>query len=334
MPGFAGQRQRGARADGGGAARGLLRQQAPVGAVVELVVVSLQRAHGRDGGAGASGIHRGERPAGGVGVVGLRPGTRVQREPAVGRAGQRLHRVVHQRPDRALAGQPPQRRRGRRRHVTPPQARDPDDHDVPHRRARRGLRARRARGENRGQHREQAGEHRRPHRTRPHRHRPTVSGVKPLCRTIPVHVDVTALALDDLADQGGGQSLRPQLAQQRGRRGRGGRPAAGRRRSGRRAGARRVRRGMAASRAAKPRMRSVLALVPPETKPAAASSAAPGSSGTDAAHSRAAAPLAASIRCRWPSRPNPVTSVAARTPAARAAWLAPALSSVIEATAA
>ena len=92
--------------------------------------------------------------------------------------------------------------------------------------------------------------------------------------------------------------------------------------------------GIAASRTAQPRIRSVLALVPPETKPAAASSAAPGSSGTDAACSRAAAPLAASIRCRWPSRPNPVTSVAARTPAARAAWLAPALSSVIEATAA
>jgi hypothetical protein len=81
-------------------------------------------------------------------------------------------------------------------------------------------------------------------------------------------------------------------------------------------------------------MRSVLALVPPETKPAAARSAAPGSSGTDAAPSRAATPLAASIRCRWPSSPNPVTSVAARTPAASAAWLAPALSSVIEATAA
>ncbi len=92
--------------------------------------------------------------------------------------------------------------------------------------------------------------------------------------------------------------------------------------------------GIAASRTAQPRIRSVLALVPPEMKPAAASSAAPGSSGTDAASIRAAAPLAASIRCRWPSRPNPVTSVAARTPAARAAWLAPALSSVMEATAA
>ena len=92
--------------------------------------------------------------------------------------------------------------------------------------------------------------------------------------------------------------------------------------------------GIAASRTAQPRIRSVLALVPPETNPAAASSAAPGSSGTDAALIRAAAPLAASIRCRWPSRPNPVTSVAARTPAARAAWLAPALSSVMDATAA
>ena len=53
-----------------------------------------------------------------------------------------------------------------------------------------------------------------------------------------------------------------------------------------------------------------------------------------AASIRAATPLAASIRCRWPSSPNPVTSVAARTPAARAARLAPALSRVIEATAA
>ncbi len=91
---------------------------------------------------------------------------------------------------------------------------------------------------------------------------------------------------------------------------------------------------MAGSRTAQPRIRSVLARVPPETKPAAASSAAPGSSGTAVAFIRAAAPLAASIRCRWPSRPNPVTSVAARTPAIRAARLAPALSSVIEATAA
>ena len=146
-PGGVGERQRGARADGGGAARALLRQQAPVGAVVELVVVGLQRAHGRDHGTRSGGINRGERPAGGVGVVGLRPGARVQREPGVGRAGQRQHGVVHQRPHRALAGQPPQRGRGGRGHVAPPQAGDPDDHDVPHGRGRRGLRARRARGE-------------------------------------------------------------------------------------------------------------------------------------------------------------------------------------------
>ena len=147
VPGRVGQRQRGARADGGGAARDLLGQQAPVGAVVELVVVGLQRAHGRHHGARSGGVHRGERPAGGVGVVGLRPGAGVQREPGVGRAGQRQHGVVHQRPHRALAGQPPQRGRGGRRHVAPPQAGDPDDDDMPRRRGRRGLRARRARGD-------------------------------------------------------------------------------------------------------------------------------------------------------------------------------------------
>src|SRR5580658_1336423 len=92
--------------------------------------------------------------------------------------------------------------------------------------------------------------------------------------------------------------------------------------------------GIAGSRLVTGPMQAVLARVPPETKPAAASSAAPGSSGTAAASIRAATWLAASIRCRWPSRPKPVTSVAARTPAASAGWLALALSWVMEFTAA
>src|SRR5580693_5784873 len=92
--------------------------------------------------------------------------------------------------------------------------------------------------------------------------------------------------------------------------------------------------GTAGSMFVKGLMRAVLARVPPETKPAAARSAAPGRSGTAEAVTVAAAPLAASMRCSWPSRPKPVTSVAAVTPAARAAWLAAALSWVIEATAA
>ena len=96
VAGAVGQRERGARADGGGAAGGPAGQQAPVGGVVELVVVGLERGQAGDAGAGAGGLDRGEGAAGGVGVVGLRPGARVQREPAVGRAGQRQHRVVHQ----------------------------------------------------------------------------------------------------------------------------------------------------------------------------------------------------------------------------------------------
>src|SRR5580704_3577182 len=92
--------------------------------------------------------------------------------------------------------------------------------------------------------------------------------------------------------------------------------------------------GTAGSMFVKGLMRAVLARVPPETKPAAARSAAPGRIGTAEAVTVAAAPLAASMRCRWPSRPKPVTSVAAVTPAARAVWLAAALSWVIEAMAA
>ena len=177
--GRVGERERGARADGGGAARRGPRQQAPVRVVLR--VAGHQRAHGRHHRARSCGLHRGKRPAGGVGVAGLRPGARVQREPAVGRAGQRQHRVVHQRPDRALAGQPPQRRRGGRGHVAPPQPGQADHDHVP--RGRRGLRASRLGCRDHGQGREQAGEQPRPHRTRPHRHRPTVSGIKRWYRT-------------------------------------------------------------------------------------------------------------------------------------------------------
>ena len=132
-------------------------------------------------------------------MVGLRPGTRVQREPAVGRAGQRLHRVVHQVSGRALAGQPPQGRRPRRGHVAPAQPGQADDDHVLCRR-RRGAGVGRG-GE--GEDREQAGQQGRPDRRRPHSHRFTVSGY--LSRTGRVHVDVTALAGHDAADDRGGR---------------------------------------------------------------------------------------------------------------------------------
>ena len=130
VAGLAGQRERGAGADGGGAARGLADQQAPVGVVVELVVVGLQRGQAGNGGARAGLADGGEGAAGGVGVVGLGPGARVQREPAVGRAGQRQHRVVHQVPRRALAGQPPQGGRPGGGHVAPAQPGQADDDHV------------------------------------------------------------------------------------------------------------------------------------------------------------------------------------------------------------
>ncbi len=131
----AGQGERAARTDRGGAARradgGAARQQAPVRVVVELLVVALDRGQARHLGAGAVDGDRGKRPAAGVGVLGLGPGARVQRQPAVGRAGQRLDRVVDQIAGRALAGQPPQRGRGRRGHVAPPQPGQPDHDHVP-----------------------------------------------------------------------------------------------------------------------------------------------------------------------------------------------------------
>src|SRR6266849_5307696 len=73
--------------------------------------------------------------------------------------------------------------------------------------------------------------------------------------------------------------------------------------------------------------------VPPGIAPRSVAARAPGKSGTAAARSSAARPLAASRVCRWPSRPNPVTSVAACTPTASMARAAPALSVVIAATA-
>ena len=69
-------------------------------------------------------------------------------------------------------------------------------------------------------------------------------------------------------------------------------------------------------------------------KPAAARPAAPGNSGTWSAHTSAAVPLARSMRCRWPSRPKPVTSVAATAPARSAASLAAAFRVVMASTAA
>src|ERR671925_44810 len=74
--------------------------------------------------------------------------------------------------------------------------------------------------------------------------------------------------------------------------------------------------------------------VPPGTDPLSASAGAPGNSGTRAASMAAAAPEAASIRCRWPRRPNPVTSVQARTPATTSAADATSLRRVIDSTAA
>ncbi len=163
VAGAVGQRERGARADGGGTAGGAGGQQAPVGGVVEPVVVGLERGQAGDAGAGALGLDRGEGAAGGVGVVGLRPGARVQREPAVGRAGQREHRVVHQVSHRALAGQPPQGGRPGGGHVAPAQpGQADDDHVLCSGRRGAGLcgvpgRAG-ARGGGQGEDREQAGQ--------------------------------------------------------------------------------------------------------------------------------------------------------------------------------
>src|SRR5881398_2468249 len=76
-----------------------------------------------------------------------------------------------------------------------------------------------------------------------------------------------------------------------------------------------------------------LRCVPPGTAPRAAMSRACGNSGTACAVTSAAAPLASSRLCRWPSRPNPVTSVAAWTPTASIARAAAALRVVITVTA-
>src|SRR5207253_1332248 len=81
---------------------------------------------------------------------------------------------------------------------------------------------------------------------------------------------------------------------------------------------------------------SRLRVVPPGIAPRSASSTAFGNSGTDAASISAATPLAASMLCKWPSRPKPVTSVAACTPppVARIARAAPAFNVAIDCTAA
>ena len=71
---LAGQGEGGAGADGGGAAGRPAGQQAPVGGVVELAVVGLERRQAGDAGTVAGRLDRGEGAAGGGGVVGLRPG--------------------------------------------------------------------------------------------------------------------------------------------------------------------------------------------------------------------------------------------------------------------
>ncbi len=75
--------------------------------------------------------------------------------------------------------------------------------------------------------------------------------------------------------------------------------------------------------------------VPPGTTSRRARSRTRGSiNGIAPASSSAAAPDASSIRCRWPSRPNPVTSVAASATAFRIASAAARFVVVISATAA
>src|SRR5437868_4504031 len=73
---------------------------------------------------------------------------------------------------------------------------------------------------------------------------------------------------------------------------------------------------------------------PPATCPASASSRTCGSQGRSPTRSTAVSQLARASSWAWPTRPNPVTSVTAEGPAARAASAASRLSRVIEATAA
>jgi hypothetical protein len=74
--------------------------------------------------------------------------------------------------------------------------------------------------------------------------------------------------------------------------------------------------------------------VPPAMNPASASARASIRSGTADAETRAPAPLARNMDRKWPSRPNPVMSVAACAPTASIAREAPSLSVVMLATAA
>ena len=96
----------------------------------------------------------------------------------------------------------------------------------------------------------------------------------------------------------------------------------------------RVRSASSASEPRKRRACSALRAVPPGTNPAATRPTTPSMSGTLAASMVTLTPLAFASRCAWPSRPNPVTSVAACARAARAAADAWSLSRVIEAMAA
>src|SRR5262249_26225430 len=74
--------------------------------------------------------------------------------------------------------------------------------------------------------------------------------------------------------------------------------------------------------------------LPPGTGPARAAARVPSMSGTAARSMTAETPLALASLNRWPSSPNPVTSVAHLIPAARARRLASALSVVISSIAA
>ena len=118
------QGERGSGPDRGGAPAGSGRprsggEQAPLRVVVELGVVADQARHPRyprgqrrarvaagrlDGDGG------GHRARTGGGVRDGRPGSRVQRQPAVGRAGAGMDPADDKGPDRPLAGQAPERR--------------------------------------------------------------------------------------------------------------------------------------------------------------------------------------------------------------------------------
>ncbi len=110
--------------------------------VAQLGVVSGERGHpGHPGGywgspargrrPGDHGRQRAARP--GCGAWSGRAGTRVQRQPAIGRAGDGAVPADQEGTHGTRIGEPPERGRGRRGHVGPTQARDPDQHHAPRR---------------------------------------------------------------------------------------------------------------------------------------------------------------------------------------------------------